>query len=112
VYEAQESVELPCLPSIELNEGPNGDRGAQGFIRSQNADGDITQLVMGYGQHGMGHGHFDALGLTYFNNNQEVLCEYGFGRWVNVEHKFGGRYLDENKSYSRQTIAHNLVAVD
>ena len=111
-YEAQASVELPCLPSIELNEGPNGDRGAQGFIRSQNADGDITQLVMGYGQHGMGHGHFDGLGLTYFNNNQEVLCEYGFGRWVNVEHKFGGRYLDENKSYSRQTIAHNLVAVD
>ncbi|RVU86650.1 chondroitin lyase [Leucothrix sargassi] len=111
-YEAQESVELPFLPSVELNEGPNGDRGAQGFIRMQNTDGDITQLVMAYGQHGMGHGHFDGLGLTYFNNNQEVLCEYGYGRWVNVEHKFGGRYLDENKSYARQTIAHNLVAVD
>ena len=111
-YEAQASVELPCLPSVELNEGPNGDKGAQGFIRSQNADGDISQLVMAYGQHGMGHGHFDGLGFTYFNNNQEVLCEYGYGRWVNVEHKFGGRYLDENKSYARQTIAHNLVSVD
>lgn len=111
-YEAQSSVELPYLPSVELNEGPNGDKGAQGFIRMQNADGDISQLVMAYGQHGMGHGHFDGLGLTYFNNNQEVLCEYGFGRWINVEHKFGGRYLDENKSYARQTIAHNLVTVD
>lgn len=111
-YEAQTSVEMPCLPSVELNEGPNGDKGAQGFIRMQNARGDVNQLVMAYGQHGMGHGHFDTLGITYFNNNQEVLCDYGFGRWVNVAPKFGGRYLDENKSYSRQTIAHNVVAVD
>jgi len=111
-YQAQESVEVPCLPSVELNEGPNGDKGAQGFIRMQNTKGDISQLVMNYGQHGMGHGHFDTLGITYFNNNQEVLRDYGFGRWVNIEPKFGGRYLDENKSYARQTIAHNLVSVD
>ena len=111
-YEAQTSVEQACLPSVELNEGPDGDKGAQGFIRLQGKDGDISQLVMNYGQHGMGHGHFDTLGMTYFNNNQEVLRDYGFGRWVNVEPKFGGRYLDENKSYSRQTIAHNLVSVD
>ena len=111
-YQAKESVAMPCLPSIELNEGRDGDKGAQGFIRMQNAQGDISQLVMNYGQHGMGHGHFDTLGMSYFNNNQEVLREYGFGRWVNVEPKFGGRYLDENKSYARQTIAHNLVSVD
>ncbi|WP_417697750.1 heparinase II/III domain-containing protein [Psychromonas sp.] len=111
-YQAQASVEVPCLPSVELNEGPDGDKGAQGFIRMQNSQGDISQLVMNYGQHGMGHGHFDTLGMTYFNNNQEVLRDYGFGRWVNIEPKFGGRYLDENKSYARQTIAHNLVSVD
>ena len=111
-YQAQASVEVPCLPSVELNEGPNGDKGAQGFIRMQNPQGDISQLVMNYGQHGMGHGHFDTLGMTYFNNDQEVLRDYGFGRWVNIEPKFGGRYLDENKSYARQTIAHNLVSVD
>ncbi|MDN2664914.1 heparinase II/III family protein [Psychromonas sp. 14N.309.X.WAT.B.A12] len=111
-YQAQTSVEVPCLPSVELNEGPDGDKGAQGFIRMQNSQGDISQLVMNYGQHGMGHGHFDTLGMTYFNNNQEVLRDYGFGRWVNIEPKFGGRYLDENKSYARQTIAHNLVSVD
>lgn len=102
----------PCWPSVELNEGPNGDRGAQAFLRMQNEKGDVSQLVMNYGQHGMGHGHFDTLGISFFNNNQEVLREYGFGRWVNVEPKFGGRYLDENKSYARQTIAHNTVAVD
>ncbi|MFS1440297.1 heparinase II/III family protein [Shewanella sp. 10N.286.48.A6] len=41
-----------------------------------------------------------------------MLREYGFCRWVNVEPKFGGRYLDENKSYARQTIAHNAVTID
>jgi len=111
-YDAKESVELPCLPSAELNEGPDGDKGAQGFIRMQSEDGNISQLVMAYGQHGMGHGHFDTLGMTYFTKDQEVLRDYGFGRWVNIEPKFGGRYLDENKSYARQTIAHNLVTID
>lgn len=111
-YQAQDNVEQPCLPSVELSEGPEGDKGAQGFIRLQAKNGDINQLVMNYGQHGMGHGHFDTLGMTFFNNNQEVLRDYGFGRWVNIEPKFGGRYLDENKSYARQTIAHNLVTVD
>lgn len=105
-------VIAPYWPSIELNEGAEGDKGAIGILRLQGADDDIAQLVMSYGQHGMGHGHFDTLGITFFNRGQEVLQEYGFARWVNVEPKFGGRYLDENKSYARQTIAHNIVTVD
>lgn len=109
---AKKTIGLPNFPSVELNEGPNGDKGAQGFIRMQDKTGDVSQLVMNYGQHGMGHGHFDTLGISFFNRGQEVLREYGFGRWVNVEPKFGGRYLDENKSYSRQTIAHNAITVD
>lgn len=111
-YEKHDQIDLPFWPSVELNEGADGDKGAQGFIRIQDAKKDVHQLVMNYGQHGMGHGHFDTLGITYFNRGQEVLREYGFGRWVNIEPKFGGRYLDENKSYARQTIAHNTVTVD
>ncbi|MFC1233993.1 heparinase II/III family protein [Vibrio sp. F74] len=110
--EKSESIGMPFWPSTELNEGPDGDKGAQGFVRMQDKTKDVFQLCMNYGQHGMGHGHFDTLGITYFNRGQEVLREYGFGRWVNVEPKFGGRYLDENKSYSRQTIAHNVVTID
>ncbi|WED29408.1 heparinase II/III family protein [Vibrio sp. DW001] len=110
--EKAESIGMPFWPSVELNEGPDGDKGAQGFVRMQDKTKDVFQLCMNYGQHGMGHGHFDTLGITYFNRGQEVLREYGFGRWVNVEPKFGGRYLDENKSYSRQTIAHNVVTID
>jgi hypothetical protein len=109
---ASKAIGMPFWPSVELNEGPDGHFGAQGFIRMRDKRGDVSQLVMNYGQHGMGHGNFDTLGITYFNRGQEVLREYGFCRWVNVEPKFGGRYLDENKSYARQTIAHNLVTID
>lgn len=108
----EQSIGMPFWPSVELNEGPDGHHGAQGFIRMQDDKKDVFQLSMNYGQHGMGHGHFDTLGMTYFNRGQEVLREYGFGRWVNIEPKFGGRYLDENKSYARQTIAHNAVTID
>ncbi len=109
---AEREIGLPFWPSTELTEGPEGHNGAQGFIRMQDKSGDISQLVMNYGQHGMGHGNFDTLGITFFNRGQEVLREYGFCRWVNVEPKFGGRYLDENKSYARQTIAHNAITID
>ncbi|MEZ8114463.1 heparinase II/III family protein [Vibrio splendidus] len=114
-YEAaseEKEIGMPFWPSVELNEGPQGHNGAQGFIRMQDKKGDVSQLVMNYGQHGMGHGNFDTLGISFFNRGQEVLREYGFCRWVNVEPKFGGRYLDENKSYARQTIAHNAVTID
>jgi len=110
-YEATPNIGLPCWPSVELSEGKLGDKGAQGFLRMPDKD-DVFQLVMNYGQHGMGHGHFDTLGISYFNRHHEVLCDYGYGRWVNVEPKFGGRYLPENKSYARQTIAHNVVTID
>ncbi len=103
---------LPFWPSAELSEGPNGDKGAQGFLRARAADGDISQVAMNYGQHGMDHGHFDTLGITLFNRGNELLREYGFARWLNVEPKFGGRYLPENKTWARQTLAHNCVVVD
>ncbi|WP_413701110.1 heparinase II/III family protein [Psychromonas sp. KJ10-10] len=109
---AEREIGMPFWPSLELNEGPDGDKGAQGFIRMQDKKGDVSQLVMNYGLHGMGHGHFDTLGITLFNRGHEVLREYGFARWVNVEPKFGGRYLPENPGYARQTIAHNTVTID
>ncbi|ASJ76056.1 heparinase II/III domain-containing protein [Granulosicoccus antarcticus] len=102
----------PFWPSAQLSEGPNGDKGAQGFLRARAADGDISQVSMNYGQHGMDHGHFDTLGINLFNRGGESLREYGFARWLNVEPKFGGRYLPENKSWARQTLAHNGVVVD
>ncbi|GAB3481842.1 heparinase II/III domain-containing protein [Marinomonas epiphytica] len=105
-------ISTPHWPSVELKEGENGDKGAIGILRADDGKGNISQLLMSYGQHGMGHGHFDTLGISFFSSGQEVLREYGFARWVNVEPKFGGRYLPENVSYARHTIAHNLVTID
>jgi hypothetical protein len=108
----KKQVKSPAWKSVELTDGPAGERGAHAFMRMLGNDGDTSQLVMGYGQHGEGHGHFDSLGISFFNRGQVVLQDYGFCRWVNVEPKFGGRYLAENKNFARQTVAHNLVAVD
>jgi hypothetical protein len=62
--------------------------------------------------HGQGHGHFDKLHFTFFDGGREVVPDYGFSRWINIEPKFGGRYLPENDTYAMQTIAHNTVVVD
>jgi len=69
-------------------------------------------LLMKYGVHGGGHGHFDQLHFILFDGGREVVPDYGFSRWINIEPKSGGRYLPENDTYAMQTIAHNTVVVD
>jgi hypothetical protein len=97
--------------SVEFTDGPRGDLGGLGILRAgQGAD--ATMLLMKYGVHGEGHGHFDKLEFVLFDSGREVVPDYGFSRWINIEPKFGGRYLPENNSYAMQTIAHNTVTVD
>jgi hypothetical protein len=98
-------------PSVEFSDGPDGAGGGLGILRT--GDGrDATMLLMKYGVHGQGHGHFDKLHFIFYNSGNEVVPDYGFSRWINIEPKFGGRYLPENDSYAKQTIAHNTVVVD
>ncbi len=105
--------------SLVLSDGAQGDRGGLGILRHASGE-KMDMALLWFGQHGsdhqlhsaLDHGHFDGLHLSWFNHGQEVLNDYGFGRWVNVEPKFGGRYIPENKSYCKQTIAHNTVVVD
>lgn len=94
--------------SVELRDGPEGDRGAIGVLRA----GAGCALVMKYGSQGMGHGHFDRLTFLYYDQGREVVQDYGAARWINIETKFGGRYLPENATWAKQTIAHNTVTVD
>jgi len=97
--------------SVEFTDGPRGDEGGLGILRA--GDGrDATMLLMKYGVHGEGHGHFDKLQFTFFDAGREVIPDYGFSRWINIEPKFGGRYLPENESWAMQTVAHNTVVVD
>lgn len=90
--------------SIELTDGPNGDEGGVGILRK----GDF-ELVYKYTAHGLSHGHYDKLSFSFFENGEEVIQDYGMARYVNIEQKGGGNYLKENKSWSKQTIAHNTL---
>jgi hypothetical protein len=97
--------------SIEFTDGHDGQRGGLGILRSGTGR-DASMLLMKYGVHGQGHGHFDKLHFTLFDGGREVVPDYGFSRWINIEPKFGGRYLPENDTYAMQTVAHNTVVVD
>ena len=93
--------------SMELKDGAKGDEGAIGILR----DEEIT-LVMKYAKHGMGHGHFDRLSFLLYDAEDEIIQDYGSARWVNIEHKDGGGYLKENKTWAKQTIAHNTLVIN
>ena len=90
--------------SIELSDGANGDQGAVGILRKG-----AFELVYKYTAHGLSHGHFDKLSFALFDECDEVVQDYGLARYVNVEQKGGGNYLKENKTWAKQTIAHNTL---
>lgn len=97
--------------SIEFTDGPDGTKGGLGILRS-GSNLDQSLLLMKYTSHGLSHGHYDKLGFLYYDGGKEIIQDYGSVRFINVEPKFGGRYLPENKSFAMQTIAHNTVTVD
>ncbi len=110
-YGAQETVPDYSWKSREFTDGFDGKQGGLGILRYGEGK-DQTVLIMKYGVHGLGHGHFDKLHFMLYNQQREVIPDYGYSRWINIEPKLGGRYLPENKSYAMQTVAHNTVVVD
>lgn len=97
--------------SMLLSDGPNGDQGAVAIMRT--GDGMTGQaLVAKNSSQGMGHGHFDKLSWQYYDNGYEIVTDYGAARFLNIEAKEGGRYLPENESWAKQSIAHNTLVVD
>ena len=108
---ARATAPRSAWPSVEFTDGPEGTSGGLGILRSGSGR-EATMLLMKYGVHGQGHGHFDKLHFVFFDGGNEVVPDYGFARWINIEPKFGGRYLPENDSWAKQTIAHNTVVVD
>lgn len=105
----KEGKEKPFVKeSMELSDGSKGDEGGIGILRYNNADETIA-LVYKYAAQGLSHGHYDKLSFSLYENGDEVLQDYGLSRFVNVEQKNGGGYLKENKTYAKQTIAHNTI---
>jgi hypothetical protein len=104
---------FPDFPyaSAEYTDGPNGDEGGVGLLRYGRVS-DQSLLMMKYTGHGLSHGHYDKLSMLYYDQGREILQDYGSARFLNVEPKYGGRYLPENKTFCLQTIAHNTITVD
>jgi len=90
-----------------FRDGPSGEQGALGILRS-----DQQALILKATAQGMGHGHFDKLNWLFYDNGHELVSDYGAARFLNVVSKNGGHYLPENQSWAKQTIAHNTLVVD
>ena len=90
--------------SINLSDGPDGKQGGVGILRLED-----LELVFKYASQGSSHGHYDKLSYSLYEKGEEVIQDYGLARFVNIEQKGGGNYLKENKTWAKQTIAHNTV---
>ena len=108
---AAERAEPFAYRSMRLRDGADGDRGALDILRASD-DPEGMAVVAKNTAMGLGHGHFDKLGLLVFDRGREVIRDYGAARFLNIEAKYGGHYLPENNAYAKQTVAHNALVVD
>lgn len=97
--------------SLLLRDGAQGTMGAVALIRRGDADTGQA-LVVKNTSLGMGHGHFDKLSWQFYDNGAQIVTDYGAARFLNIPAKDGGKYLPENDSWAKQTIAHNTLVVD
>lgn len=97
--------------TMVVRDGPKGDEGGIGLLRYQNNHNESC-VALKFTSQGMGHGHFDKLSFAYYDNNTEIIQDYGAVRFLNIEPKNGGHYLSENNSFGKQTIGHNTLVVD
>jgi hypothetical protein len=97
--------------SLWVTDGSKGDEGGLGILRS-GENKDQQCILLKAAAQGMGHGHFDRLNFLYYDNGVEIFSDYGSARFLNIETKSGGEYLPENKTWAKQTIAHNTIVVD
>jgi len=97
--------------SLLLTDGPDGDQGAVAILREGEGERH-TVLVAKNSSQGMGHGHFDKLAWQLYDNGNEIIRDYGAARFLNIEAKRGGRYLPENTTWAKSTVAHNALVVD
>lgn len=97
--------------SLEYRDGPKGKQGGLGILRKGSSVDELC-VLMKYTAQGMGHGHFDKLSFSMFDKGEEVLQDYGLARFVNIDQKYGGGYLPENKTWAKQSVAHNTLVVN
>lgn len=97
----------PPKKSKVFRDGVKGDGGGVAVLRVED-----LELLFKFSTQGMGHGHFDRLSYSLYDETGEVMQDYGAVRWVNVDQKGGGRYLPENKTFGKQSIGHNTIVIN
>jgi hypothetical protein len=97
--------------SMLLRDGPDGEQGGIAILRDGPGAKDQVLVAKNTAQ-GMGHGHFDKLNWILYDNGEAIVTDYGAARFLNIEAKDGGRYLPENESWAKQTVAHNTLVVN
>lgn len=90
--------------SVNFSDGPHGKQGGVAVLRNND-----VELVFKYAAQGLSHGHYDKLSFSMYESGKEVVQDYGLARFVNIEQKGGGNYLKENKTWAKQSIAHNTI---
>lgn len=108
--EAGKAQEFERKPMI-IHDGTCGDEGGVALLRLGDSDNQ-TSVLFKFSSQGMGHGHFDRLAIVLYDKGEEIIPDYGAARFLNVIAKEGGRYLPENDSWAKQTVAHNTLVVD
>jgi hypothetical protein len=97
--------------SMIIKDGKNGEMGGLALLRMGENE-EQTSVLYKFSSQGMGHGHFDRLGFILYDQGKEIIPDYGSARFLNINAKDGGRYLPENETWSKQTVAHNTLVVD
>lgn len=102
--------------SVAFGDGADGTQGALVIMRQASSnkatETDSQAVLFKPAAQGLGHGHFDKLTWQFYDKGAEIVSDYGAARFLNVEAKYGGRYLPENDTYAKQTVSHNTVVVD
>ncbi len=99
------------LKSQLLTDGPDGKQGGLAIFRSPDKN-ENTTFLMKATSHGLSHGHYDKLTISYYDDGNPVLVDYGSSRFLNIVVKYNGGYTPLNDSYSMSTIAHNTVSAN
>jgi len=92
--------------SANYSDGADGDEGGLSLLRHGNEE---LTLLYKYSAQGLSHGHYDKLSFSLYGQGDEILQDYGLVRFVNIGQKGGGNYLPENKTWAKQSIAHNTL---
>ncbi len=99
------------LHSQLLKDGPDGKQGGLAIFRSPDKN-ENAAFLMKATSHGLSHGHYDKLTISYYDDGNPVLVDYGSSRFLNIVVKYNGGYTPLNDTYSMSTIAHNTVSAN